>query len=360
MLLNMFQGRLNKKKDINFVSAQNRTVPVYLYNLMELKFNDRSTKVQQLSDFIEDAIASNEFKEGDQLPSINDLSKQFKVSRDTVFKSFSDLKNRGIIDSIHGKNYHVVSKNKDILLLLDEYSPFKEVLYNVLSSNLPKSYKIDLWFHQYNQQLFENIINGSAGKFSKYLIMNYDNDIISDALLKIDKKNLLLLDFGNFDKEGYSYVCQDFNKGLYNALNSIKDELTKYKKLILVFNKYHKHPLSSKIAFREFCTDNKFEFDILDKVNKDTILDENYFYLVIKQQDVINLIKLGKDLKWKPGVNYGILAYNENSLFEVIENGISSVGIDWKEMGNLAADFVMTNEPIRTFLPTVIVKRDSF
>lgn len=327
---------------------------------MELKFNERRTKVQQLSDFIQNAIASNELKEGNQLPSINDLSNQFDVSRDTVFKSFSDLKKKGIIDSIHGKNYHVVSKNKDILLLLDEYSPFKEALYNVLISQIPKSYKIDLWFHQYNQNLFENIINESVGKFSKYLIMNYDNDVISDALLKIDKKKLLLLDFGNFNKEGYSYVCQDFNKGLYNALNSIKDELSKYTKLIFVFNKHHKHPISSKTAFREFCTDNKFEYDIMDEVTRDTILCENYFYLVIKQQDVINLIRLGKKLKWKPGENYGILAYNENPLFEVIENGISSIGIEWNEVGNLAADFVMTNETIKTFLPTVIIKRDSF
>jgi len=54
------------------------------------------------------------------------------------------------------------------------------------------------------------------------------------------------------------------------------------------------------------------------------------------------------------------LAYNENPFFEVIENGISSIGIDWQEMGRIAADFVLNNSTVQTYLPTVIKKRGYF
>ena len=92
---------------------------------MEVELKGRGTKVQQLSAYIQDSIALNNLKAGDELPSINQLSSRFSLSRDTVFKSFLDLKARGIIDSIHGKSYIVASRTKNILLVLHEYSTFK-------------------------------------------------------------------------------------------------------------------------------------------------------------------------------------------------------------------------------------------
>ncbi len=123
---------------------------------------------------------------------------------------------------------------------------------------------------------------------------------------------MLLLDFGKFDKDGYSYVCQDFDNGLYDALATIKSELGKYKKLIFVLNKFHKHPQSSKAAFSNFCLDNHFEFGILDEILEKTTVQKNYFYLVIKQEDVVEIVKQGNIEGLKPRKDYGLLAYNEN------------------------------------------------
>jgi Transcriptional regulators len=326
---------------------------------MTLEFNGKSTKVQQLTDFIQKSIAAHELKAGDKLPSINQLSKKFHLSRDTVFKAFSDLKKRGIIGSVHGKNYYVASHTKHILLLLDEYTPFKEVLYNTLRDRLPSYYEIDLWFHQYNEHLFNQIISNSAGMHNSYLVMNYHNERFSETLAKIDKKKLLFLDFGKFDKNGYSYVCQDFDAALYNALETIKTRLKKYRKLFFVFNKYHKHPQSSKEYFSMFCMDNNFEFEILDEVTEKTIISEKAFYLVIKQEDLVTIIKRGRLNQLKAGRDYGLLAYNENPFYEVIENGIASIGVNWEKMGNMAADFVMKEDPVQEFLPTEIILRNS-
>lgn len=326
---------------------------------MELQFNNKNTKVQQLTDYIQKSIAARELKVGDKLPSINQLSQRFHLSRDTVFKAFVDLKSRGIIDSVHGKNYYVASHTKNILLLLDEYTPFKEVLYNTLRERLPSYYEIDLWFHQYNEHLFNQIINDSIGMYHGYLVMNYHNEKFSEALIKIDKKKLLLLDFGKFDKNGYSYVCQDFDTALYNALETIKSRLKKYRKLFFVFNKNHKHPQSSKEYFSKFCIDNNLPFEIIDEITDKTSILKKAFYLVIKQEDLVTIIKKGRLEQLKAGSDYGLLAYNENPFYEVIENGIASIGVNWERMGNLAADFIINEDPVQEFLPTEIMLRDS-
>ena len=103
---------------------------------MKTIFGQQTTKVKQLADLISQDISMGRYKTDTALPSINQLSHNYKVSRDTVFKAFIDLKERGIIDSTPGKGYYVVNRQKNILLLLDEYSPFKDTLYNSIIRRL--------------------------------------------------------------------------------------------------------------------------------------------------------------------------------------------------------------------------------
>ena len=84
---------------------------------MKITFGQQTTKVKQLADKISFDISMGVYKSGDSLPSINQLSQAYEVSRDTVFKAFLDLKERGIIDSTPGKGYYVVGRLKNVLLL---------------------------------------------------------------------------------------------------------------------------------------------------------------------------------------------------------------------------------------------------
>ena len=145
----------------------------YTLRNMKFAFGQQTSKVKQLADKIAQAISLGEYKIGDLLPSINRLSAHYQVSRDTVFKAFLDLRERGIIDSTPGKGYYVTDKLTHVLLLLDEYSPFKEELYNSFIRRLPSGYKVDLLFHQYSQRLFNTLMQESIGNYNKYIIMNF-------------------------------------------------------------------------------------------------------------------------------------------------------------------------------------------
>ena len=240
---------------------------------MKTIFGQQTTKVKQLADLISQDISMGRYKTDTALPSINQLSHDYKVSRDTVFKAFIDLKERGIIDSTPGKGYYVVNRQKNILLLLDEYSPFKDTLYNSIIRRLSTRYKVDLWFHQYNEALFNAILRDSIGRYNKYVVMNFDNEKISPYLYKIDSSRLLLLDFGQFDKREYSYICQDFGEAFYAAMAQLSERLQNYRKLILFLARESKHPKETCDYFRKYCADHQLECEIIE-----TLDDREVYY----------------------------------------------------------------------------------
>ncbi len=292
------------------------------------------------------------------MPSINQLSAQYGVSRDTVFKAFLDLRERGLIDSTPGKGYYVTSQVTNVLLLLDQYTPFKEALYNSFVKHLPINYKVDLLFHQYNERLFNTIIRESIGKYNKYIVMNFDNEKFSTALNKINPARLLLLDFGKFEKEKYFYICQDFDESFYQALLALKERMHRYRQIVFLFSKGLKHPQSSKDYFIRFCEEQGFSYEIQEDI-ENLVVRKETAYIAIKQQDVVKAVKQGRLEGLKCGKDFGLLAYNDIPSYEVIDEGITSLSIDWEMMGNEAANFVLNDTPIQKYLPTEVKLRKS-
>ena len=321
-------------------------------------FGQQSSKVTQLADLLSQAISMREFREGDSLPSINELSRRYGVSRDTVFKAFSDLRERGIIDSTPRKGYFVTGQVTNVLLLLDQYTPFKETLYNSFVKHLPVNYKVDLLFHQYSERLFNTIVRESIGKYSKYVVMNFDNERFSSSLNKVNPARLLLLDFGKFEKDSYSYICQDFDEAFYAALQRLGDRFSSYQKFVFLFSRSLKHPQSSKDYFIRFCQDYNLSCCVEEDI-ENLKVERGTVYLAIKQQDVVKVVKQGRLAGLKCGKDFGLLAYNDIPSYEVIDEGITALTIDWEQMGNEVARFVLDNAVVQKYLPTEIRLRNS-
>lgn len=325
---------------------------------MKTIFGQQTTKVKQLADLISQDISMGRYKTDTSLPSINQLSHDYEVSRDTVFKAFIDLKERGIIDSTPGKGYYVVNRQKNILFLLDEYSPFKDTLYNSFVRKLSTQYKVDLWFHQYNEKLFNTLLRDSIGRYNKYVVMNFDNEKFSPYLYKIDPSRLLLLDFGQFDKKEYSYICQDFGEAFYQAMVQLSDRLQRYRKLILFLPRESKHPQETCDYFRKYCTDQHLNHDVIESMDEQEVRSGEV-YIAIRQIDVVEIVKRSREAGLVCGTDFGLIAYNDTPAYEVIDRGITAMSVDWKKMGALAADFILTGKPVQFYLPTEIHLRGS-
>ncbi|MEG0994320.1 MAG: GntR family transcriptional regulator [Bacteroidales bacterium] len=317
-----------------------------------------TTKVRQLADLIAHSISAGEFQKGEFLPSINVLSAQYEVSRDTVFKAFLELRERGFIAAVHGKGYYVTEQITNVLLLLDEFSPFKDDLFNSFTKRLSANHKVDLLFHQYNEKLFRSIIRESLGRYSKYVVMNFHNELFSDILNQIDPEQLLLLDFGNFEKGNISHIMQDFDQGFYFGMFQAREQFRKYKKLILVFPDSSKHPQTTKAYFGQFCTDFEYEYEIISTVEH-RMIQSGEAYIVINTPDLVEIVKRARLFGARFGEDIGLMAYNDMPAYEVIDNGITSLSVDFCEMGRMAADFVLEDKPVQIILPTELRLRGS-
>ncbi|EGF59053.1 GntR family transcriptional regulator [Bacteroides fluxus] len=325
---------------------------------MKVAFGQQTTKVKQLADLISQDISMGKYKVENALPSINRLSQDYKVSRDTVFKAFIDLKERGIIDSTPGKGYFVVNRQKNILLLLDEYSPFKDTLYNSFVKRLSTKYKVDLWFHQYNESLFNTIIRDSIGRYNKYVVMNFDNEKFSPYLYKIDPSRLLLLDFGKFDKREYSYICQDFGEYFYRAMSQLSARIQHYQKLVLCIAKGSKHPEETSEYFKRYCMDCHVDYSVMENMDELEVRPGEV-YIAVRQVDVVEIVKKSRIAGLTCGMDFGLIAYNDTPAYEVIDKGITAMSIDWRKMGAMTADFILSGKRIQVYLPIEIHLRGS-
>jgi len=326
--------------------------------VFKLDEGSSQTKLQQLIHAVSEAINLGILKEGDFLPSVNQMNKESSISRDTIFKAYSILKQRSIIASTPTKGYFVASESYRVFVLLDDFSAFKEQLYQSLRANLPDSYSVDLLFHHYNKEVFDQLILNSLGRYSMYIVMNIDNKNMEDVVRKIDPKKLLILDMGFDPKNEVSYLTQDFNQAVYDCLNSGLKLLQKYKEFILVFPKNTPHPVETIDAFNRFCDDSRLNHTVLDQIENREV-QPGQAYLVIKDSDLVKIVKDCKKNGYKIGTDVGIISYNDAPMKEIVSSGITVISTDFVRMGRNCANFIVNKGKVTEVIPTRLIIRGS-
>lgn len=112
----------------------------------------------------------------------------------------------------------------------------------------------------------------------------------------------------------------------------MKEHLRKYQKLVLLFPKDIKHPRSSCQYFNCFCQDYHIDSAIVE--NTDQIqIRKGEVYIAIRQIEVVNIIKQSRTTGLKCGEDFGLIAYNDTPAYEVIDQGITVLSINWEEPG---------------------------
>ncbi len=166
--------------------------------LIALDPNSTLPKYRQIVLAIEMAIAESRLKRNDKLPSINKVSLEFSISRDTVLLAYDELKKRGIIFSILGKGYYVKSVEfsfeQRIFLLFDELNAFKEEIYNSFLETMENKAQVDIFFHHFNNDMFQKLINESNGNYSKYIIMPTNLVGAAVAIKTLPAQDVYILD----------------------------------------------------------------------------------------------------------------------------------------------------------------------
>ncbi len=316
------------------------------------------SKVQQLVDALLRSINYKMLREGDALPSVNDLMKESGLSRDTVFKSYTELKRRGIVEAIPNKGYFVTRSQKHVFLFLDTFKAYKEVLYNSFKQSLPRNVMVDINFHHYNFDLFESIVRNSIGKFNSYIIMNFNHPDIPAIVNEIEPDKLLLIDWQIHAEPGQAKVYQDFGESVYRCLKSGWHLLRKYNEMVCVYPEYTFHPFESVENVNRFCDDNGLKFSVIYNIDELDI-QIGKIYMVFEDIDLAAILEQANSKKFRLRHDFGILSYNDTPMKKFISEGISVISTDFKLMGQKAAGFAMSNSKLDFQVPTELIIRES-
>ncbi|MGI9530937.1 GntR family transcriptional regulator [Lutimonas sp.] len=327
-------------------------------DFLELNHSSDTPKYQQLVNSITNAIANNILSQGDPLPSVNTICKTHHLSRDTVFKAYTVLKEQRVIESVPNKGYYVASSTKKILLVLDTFKAYKEVLYHSFIQNLPSNYITDVQFHHYNIDNFTTIINNGKGKYFKYVVMNFDDVKVNEVISTLPLEKLLIIDWNIHAKEDSNYVCQNFGSSFYRAMEEAKEMFMKYNELCFLYPEFTNHPIETVTFFKSFCETHHMNYQVLTDPTSYTI-KEGSAYISVSDRVLANFLKQCKEKNLEPGLDVGFLSYNETPMKEFIYKGITVVSTDFKVLGTKAASFIMNDQPLQEYIETRLIIRES-
>ncbi len=342
-----------------------KTSPVYKL----ISFNEFSAtpKYQQLANSILKAIEDGKLQADDVLPSINELSSQFEISRDTAEKGYKNLKNMGILGSVPGKGYYIKSTDINcttkIFLMFNKLSPHKKIIYDAFVATLGDTATVDFYIYNNDFPLFKKLVlNSRENEYHYYVIIPHfmeSGEYAFAVINTIPKEKLILLDkmipgvTGNFGA-----VYENFEKDIYNALEQAIIHLGKYHTIKLIFPEYTYYPEEIVKGFITFCQQYAFAYKIVHAIEEEPIAEGEVF-INLMDNDLVVLIERIIELNFEVGKDVGVISYNETALKKIILKGITTISTDFEAMGVETAQIIKTNSLRHVAIPFSLTLRPS-
>lgn len=329
--------------------------------IVSIKGNSGIPKYKQIIVSIEEAIRGGMLKKGGKLPSINSIRDKHKLSRDTVLMAFNELKTRGIVQSIAGKGYYLISEDinvsKKVFLLFDELNSFKEDLYNSFLETLGDNVQVDIFFHHFNPDIFSKLIYDNIGAYSYYVLMPANLKNIGYIVEKLPKDKVYVLDQTNKELAQYPSIYQNFKKNVFSGLQESASLISKYQKMILLFSE-DKQPQGILEGFNAFCATKTITQEQLSSLQNRTPT-KGELYFILDDRSLILLLKKIQQQQLVLGMDIGIICYNDSLLKEVVEGGITTISTNFNTMGARLAEMILSNENIQIENPNSLIVRNS-
>ncbi len=303
---------------------------------------------------------------GDKLPSVIKMAKALGYSNRTVAIAYEKLKDRGVIESKSTKGYFVSNTDINITLklglVLYDFQSFQEDFYNLLREELGEKYHVDVFFHHNDINLFKTISQNILGKYGFYMMAPIQKKGFMTMLDVFPESKTLLIDRWPTEEstKKFPLIIQEFEQTIIKELTKLKEQIKKYKRIILFFNHNLSYPEGILRGFNTFVNNHKIEHEIRSNYIEGSLEQDNLYFFIgdtplwhflrdVKKQEYI----LGKDL--------GVIAHNDSIEKEIILGGISVFSTNFRLMA-LKASAHVKNTKIYTheIIPSRLIFRDSF
>ncbi|MEO6452963.1 MAG: GntR family transcriptional regulator [Ginsengibacter sp.] len=325
-----------------------------------------TSKYLQIANSVIREIGNGNFQMGDNMPSINELSIELDIARDTVERGYKHLKNMGIIDSVPRRGYYITNVEfhspLKIFLLFNKLSEHKKKIYDSFFSTLGTHAVIDFYIYNNDFLLFKRLLSGRRDDYTHYVIIPHfieGGENAHEIINTLPKEKLVLLDKMVRGVTGeYAAAYENFESDIYKALTEAADQLSKYHTLKIIFPEHSYYPPEILKGFKDFCQDYTFSYKIISDINDEPI-NEGEAYINVMEDNLITLIEKILSLNLKVGEQVGIISYNEIPLKKIILNGITTISTGFQLMGKIAAELILSNSKEQIEVPFKLTLRAS-
>ena len=337
-----------------------------IFKHLFIDYYSATPKYLQLANSIIKAINDGVLVENDVLPSINELSFEFEISRDTAEKGYKHLKQHGVLGSVPGKGYFVkhtgFSQTLKIFLLFNKLSPHKKIIYDAFVEALGDMAAIDFYIYNNDFNLFKKLINEQKTNYTHYVIIPHfmeGGENLPEIINGIPKEKLILMDkLVPWVTGEYAAVYEDFEQDIYNALVKAKPKLSKYHTIKIIFPEYTYHPKEILEGYSRFCQEYAFNYKVVHSIETEPI-NAGEVFINLMENDLVVLIERILGTKLKVGKDVGVISYNETPLKKIILNGITTISTDFEMMGRQAAQLILERSTAHVAIPFNLTSRAS-
>lgn len=323
-------------------------------------------KYLQLVTSILDAVEAGRIKKDHILPSINDLSNELEISRDTVEKSYKHLKKLGVIGSFPGRGYFLIKDDfrnpLKIVLLFNKLSAHKKIIYDCFIKKLGPNITVDFYIYNNDYALFKKLLINKLDSYSHYVIIPHfieGGENAHEVINAIAKEKLVLLDklMPNVDGD-YAAVYENFERDIFGALDKAREALSKYHTIKLLFPKNSYYPKEIIKGFYKFCQQYAFQSKLVSDIETEPI-EAGEVYVILMEDDLVKTIEKVLALKLALGKDVGVISYNETPIKKIILNGITTISTDFALMGETAAEIILDRSKKHVEIPFYLNLRQS-
>jgi len=319
-------------------------------------FSKHDRLVQGIINAIEEKVLVRD----EMLPSLNEMIRELRFSRDTVVKGYQELINRGLVGSTRGRGYYVTNGNTgqtlQVALLMYNMDTFEEQFYRSFRAELGPNVHLNVFFHHGNIDVFDTILTQVKGKYGMYVVAPIPHPRTKALLEAIPRNRFLMVDrYEPIDGE-FNHITQEFARSSYGIFMELAPVIREFDEMIFYHSTDSLDPKEIVGAFRKFLKDSKIKGRIIPEFKPGSI-EKGKVYFTLDNFALFAMLKECKAKKLKPGKDLGILSHNDEPAKELI--GITTYSADFSLMGKKAGEFIMHREVVSETMPMVLWRRNT-
>ena len=160
----------------------------------------------------------------------------------------------------------------------------------------------------------------------------------------------------------YGAVYQDFSKDISVALSEGLDKLRTFSKLNVLTMPNSLYSASIRTSIQNFCSQTGLTVEFHTGVSSEIIRKNEVYLLLNSQHDtgLLTLARIAKNQGLTIGDEISVISYNDAPINEIILDGLTAVSTDFRQMGETAADMILTKNLSKVKCDFRLIRRGTF